>query len=169
MLLQALAGKPLPLYGDGRQIRDWLYVEDHCRGIELVLTRGRSGETYNISNHTTCTNLELVTLLCRVLDEAFQGDPALKGHFPEAPAAQGKTTDCLITFVKDRPGHDRRYALDASKLMNELGYKPQASFETSLRKTIQWYLDNPAWWRGIMHGSYHVWMRQQYGVPAAAI
>jgi dTDP-glucose 4,6-dehydratase len=168
MLIQALEGKPLPLYGDGRHVRDWLYVDDHCRGIELVLTRGRSGETYNISSHNTWTNLDLVTLLCRLLDEAFSRDAALARCFPLAPAAQGGTTDRLITFVKDRPGHDRRYALDARKLMTELGYQPEESFATGLRKTIQWYLDNQAWWRGVMDGSYRDWMRQQYGVYAAA-
>ena len=163
MLLQALEGKPLPLYGDGRHIRDWLYVEDHCRGIELVLAKGRSGETYNISSHNTWTNLNLATLLCRLLDEAFVRDPTLKIRFPNAPAAQGGATDRLIAFVKDRPGHDRRYALDAGKLMTDLGYRPQESFQTGLCKTIQWYLDNQAWWRSITDGSYRVWMRQQYG------
>ena len=102
MLLQALEGKPLPLYRDGRHIRDWLYVEDHCRGIELVLTKGRSGETYNVSSHNTWTNLDLVTLLCRLLDEVFVREPTLKSHFPDAPAAQGMTTDRLIAFIKDR-------------------------------------------------------------------
>lgn len=168
MILQALAGKPLPIYGDGRHIRDWLYVDDHCRGIELVLTQGRSGETYNISSHNTWTNLDLVTLLCRLLDEAFVRDPTLKGRFPNAPAAQSMATDRLITFVKDRPGHDRRYALHAGKLMTEIGYQPQESFTTGLQKTIQWYLDNPAWWLAVTDGSYRVWMHQQYGAHTIA-
>jgi len=168
MLLQALEGKPLPLYGDGRHVRDWLYVEDHCRGIELVLNKGLPGETYNISSHNTWTNLDLVTLLGRLLDEAFSRDATLKSRFPNAPAAQGMATDRLITFITDRPGHDRRYALDAHKVMTELGYQPQESFATGLGKTIQWYLDNQAWWRGVIDGSYRAWMRQHYGAQAAA-
>jgi dTDP-glucose 4,6-dehydratase len=164
MLLHALEGKPLPLYGDGRNVRDWLYVEDHCRGIELVLEQGRVGETYNIGGNNECANIDIVELICRLLDEAFACHPTLKARFPQAPAARGEATERLITFVKDRPGHDRRYAIDASKIMAELGYHPQESFETGIRKSIQWYLENEPWWRGIMDGSYHEWIEKQYGV-----
>jgi dTDP-glucose 4,6-dehydratase len=162
-LLHALEGKPLPLYGDGRNVRDWLYVEDHCRGIELVLEQGRVGEIYNIGGNNECANVDTVKLICRILDEAFARHPPLKVRFPQAPAARGEATEHLIAFVKDRPGHDRRYAIDASKVMVELGYQPQESFETGLRKTIQWYLANEPWWRGITDGSYHEWIEKQYG------
>jgi dTDP-glucose 4,6-dehydratase len=163
MLLHALAGKPLPLYGDGRNVRDWLYVEDHCRGLERVVAQGRVGETYNIGGNNAWANIDLVTLMCRLLDEAFSRDASLKGRFPQAPAATGKATESLIAFVKDRPGHDRRYAINASKAMAELGYHPQESLASGLGKTIQWYVDHEAWWRGVMDGSYREWMHEQYG------
>jgi dTDP-glucose 4,6-dehydratase len=164
MLLHALQGKSLPLYGDGRHRRDWLYVEDHCRGIELVLERGQVGETYNIGGNNEWANVDIVKLICRLLDTAFADNPLLQDRFPYAPAAQGKSTDTLITFVQDRPGHDRRYAINASKITTELGYKPQESFETGIRKTIQWYLDNEEWWQSVMDGSYREWIQSQYGV-----
>jgi dTDP-glucose 4,6-dehydratase len=164
MLVHALDGKPLPLYGDGRNVRDWLYVEDHCRGIELVLEHGQVGETYNIGGNNEWANIDIVTLLCRLLDVAFVRDPILKDRFPHAPAAQGRSTSSLITFVKDRPGHDQRYGIDASKIMTRLGYKPRESFETGIRKTIQWYVDHESWWRGVLDGSYRQWIHQQYGV-----
>jgi dTDP-glucose 4,6-dehydratase len=164
MLIHTLAGKPLPLYGDGRNRRDWLYVEDHCRGIERVLEHGRVGETYNIGGNHEWANIDTVNLLCGLLDDAFRRDPTLKHRFPHAPAAQGTPTDSLITFVKDRPGHDRRYAINANKLTTELNYQPRESFETGIRKTIQWYLDHEPWWRAVMDGSYRQWLRRQYGV-----
>jgi dTDP-glucose 4,6-dehydratase len=164
MLIHALDGKPLPLYGDGRNRRDWLYVEDHCRGIELVLEHGRVGETYNIGGNHEWVNIDTVKLLCCLLDDAFRRDPTLQHRFPHAPAAQGTPTDSLMTFVKDRPGHDRRYAINASKLTTELSYQPRESFETGICKTIQWYLDHEPWWRAVMDGSYRQWLQRQYGV-----
>jgi dTDP-glucose 4,6-dehydratase len=138
VLLNALAGKPLPIYGDGQQVRDWLYVEDHCRAIARVLDAGRVGETYNIGGWNEKPNLEVVKT-------------------DGTPYAQ------QITYVKDRPGHDRRYAIDARKIERELGWKPQETFETGIRKTVQWYLANQAWVDGVTSGAYRQWMGQQYG------
>ncbi|PKM42488.1 MAG: dTDP-glucose 4,6-dehydratase [Gammaproteobacteria bacterium HGW-Gammaproteobacteria-1] len=154
MLVNALRGKALPIYGDGRNVRDWLYVDDHCRGIERVMERGRHGETYNIGGNNEWHNIDIVQLLCRLVDEHFAADATLHSRFPDAPAANGKTTETLITYVTDRPGHDRRYAINADKARLELGYVPQETFESGIRKTLSWYLDNEAWWQGIMDGSY---------------
>ncbi len=150
VLLNALAGKALPIYGDGQQVRDWLYVEDHCRAIARVLEAGKVGETYNIGGWNEKRNLEVVNALCAVLDE-------LK------PRADGKRYTEQITYVKDRPGHDRRYAIDARKIERELGWKPQETFETGIRKTVQWYLANQAWVDGVTSGSYRLWVGKQYG------
>lgn len=151
VLLNALAGKPLPIYGDGQQVRDWLYVEDHCRAIARVLAEGRVGETYNIGGWNEKTNLEVVNTLCSVLDE-------LK------PREDAKRYAEQITFVKDRPGHDRRYAIDARKIEHELGWKPQETFETGIRKTVKWYLENQEWVEGVTSGAYRQWVGKQYGV-----
>jgi len=140
MILNALHGKPLPVYGDGQQIRDWLYVEDHARALYLVATKGKIGETYNIGGRNEKKNLEVVQTICDELQK-------LK------PRAQGSYRD-LITFVKDRPGHDLRYAIDASKIERELGWKPQETFESGLKKTIEWYLNNESWWQRVLNGSY---------------
>ena len=153
-IVNMLNGRPLPVYGDGLNVRDWLYVEDHCRGIELVLNDGRVGETYNIGGNNEWTNIAIVKLLCDLLDEAFAGDPDLARLYPRSPPACGERTQTLITFVRDRPGHDRRYAIDASKISRELGYRPRESFETGIRKTLAWYLANPLWWQAILDGSY---------------
>lgn len=143
MILNALAGKPLPVYGDGSQIRDWLYVEDHARALVEVVTRGKVGETYNIGGHNEKRNLEVVETICTLLDEL-------------QPRADGRSYKEQITFVKDRPGHDRRYAIDASKIERELGWKPQETFESGIRKTVQWYLDNRQWWERVLNGSYRL-------------
>ncbi|CAG9180201.1 dTDP-glucose 4,6-dehydratase [Cupriavidus pinatubonensis] len=148
IIANALGGKPLPVYGDGLNVRDWLYVGDHCSAIREVLSRGRLGETYNVGGWNEKTNLDVVHTLCDLLDE-------LK------PKAAGSYRD-QITFVKDRPGHDRRYAIDARKLERELGWKPAETFETGLRKTVQWYLDNQAWVQDVMSGEYRNWVAKQY-------
>jgi len=145
----ALNGKPLPIYGDGQQIRDWLFVKDHCTAIRRVLSAGRLGETYNVGGWNEKPNLEVVHTICDILDE-------LK------PRADGKSYKTQITFVKDRPGHDRRYAIDATKLEKELGWKPAETFETGIRKTVQWYLDNQAWVENITSGQYMKWVEKQY-------
>ena len=145
----ALAGKPLPIYGDGLQVRDWLYVVDHCRAIAEVLKKGQIGETYNVGGVNQRSNREVVNTVCALLDELVPASP----HKPHAQ---------LITSVKDRPGHDRRYAIDATKIEREIGWKPQETFETGLRKTVQWYLDNREWVEGVTSGSYQQWVSANY-------
>ncbi|MGE8628479.1 dTDP-glucose 4,6-dehydratase [Achromobacter denitrificans] len=145
----ALAGKPLPIYGDGQQIRDWLYVKDHCTAIRRVLADGKLGETYNVGGWNEKANLEVVHTLCALLDEL-------------SPRADGKPYKDQITFVKDRPGHDQRYAIDASRLERELGWKPAETFESGIRKTVQWYLDNQQWVANITSGAYRDWINTQY-------
>ncbi|WP_119166851.1 dTDP-glucose 4,6-dehydratase [Algihabitans albus] len=145
----ALSGKPLPIYGDGKQVRDWLYVTDHCTAIRRVLDRGALGEVYNIGGWNERPNIEVVQTICEVLDEL-------------QPRSGGQSYADLITFVKDRPGHDRRYAIDASKIERELGWRPLETFETGIRKTIQWYLENQTWVAKIVDGSYRTWVEKQY-------
>ncbi len=149
VILNAINHKPLPIYGDGQQVRDWLYVGDHCSAIRSVLAKGRLGETYNIGGWNEKTNLDVVNTICRILDE-------LK------PRADGLSYAKQITFVKDRPGHDRRYAIDARKIERELGWCPAESFETGIQKTVQWYLDHPTWVEGVLSGSYRDWLDKQY-------
>jgi dTDP-glucose 4,6-dehydratase len=148
-ILNALSGKPLPIYGDGQQIRDWLYVKDHCSAIRAVLEKGTLGETYNIGGWNEKANIDVVKQICIILDEV-------------KPRSDQKSYSEQITFVKDRPGHDRRYAIDASKIEKELGWKPAETFETGIRKTIEWYLSNPEWVEGVVSGSYRAWIDQQY-------
>lgn len=147
----ALAGKPLPIYGDGQQIRDWLYVKDHCSAIRRVLEAGRVGEVYNVGGWNEKTNLDVVGTLCQILDE-------------EQPRADGKSYAAQITFVTDRPGHDRRYAIDATKLERELGWKPAETFETGIRKTVRWYLEHQDWVANVTSGAYREWTAKQYSV-----
>lgn len=149
VILNALAGKPLPVYGDGSQIRDWLYVEDHARALCEVVSRGVVGETYNIGGHNEKRNLQVVETICDLLDAFAAEGRCVRGE-------ELKTFRDLITFVKDRPGHDRRYAIDASKIERELGWKPEETFETGLRKTVQWYLDNRGWWESVLCGTYRL-------------
>ena len=150
MINNALAGKPLPVYGDGRQVRDWLFVRDHCSAIESVLEKGRIGETYNVGGGNQQANIDVVHELCNLLDE-------LVPHSPHAPHRQ------LIRFVQDRPGHDRRYAIDARKLEGELGWRPGETFATGLRKTVEWYLNNKPWMEEVTSGAYQNWVRANYG------
>ena len=161
-LINALHGRSLPIYGDGMQIRDWLHVEDHCRGIEAVLLRGRIGETYCIGGGAELPNITVIDTLCAAIDAAFASDPALATRFPDAPAARGKPTASLKTTVADRPGHDRRYAIDETKARAELGYTPSRSFEQGFAATLAWYLDNEAWWRAVLDGSYRTWVETNY-------
>ncbi|RTZ43159.1 dTDP-glucose 4,6-dehydratase [Candidimonas sp. SYP-B2681] len=150
-ILNALQGKDLPIYGDGQQIRDWLYVKDHCSAIRRVLEGGRLGEVYNVGGWNEKANLDVVNDLCSILDEL-------------QPRADGNSYSTQISFVKDRAGHDRRYAIDASKLEKELGWKPAETFETGIRKTVQWYLDNQPWVDNISSGAYKDWVNKQYAV-----
>jgi dTDP-glucose 4,6-dehydratase len=149
VILNALAGMPLPIYGDGQQIRDWLYVKDHCSAIRLVLEAGKLGETYNVGGWNEKTNLDVVRTICSILDDLI-------------PKADGTSYVSQITYVKDRPGHDRRYAIDATKLERELGWKPAETFETGIQKTVQWYLDNQDWTKSVLTGSYRDWVQKQY-------
>lgn len=154
MILNALSGKALPVYGDGNQIRDWLYVEDHARALVKVATEGEVGETYNIGGHNEKRNLEVVETICDLLQEMVS--PGSYSSIEWAPASPVSHYRELITFVKDRPGHDVRYAIDAGKIQRELGWVPQESFETGIRKTVQWYLDNPEWWQRVLSGEYQL-------------
>ena len=151
MIANAIAGKPLPVYGDGRNVRDWLYVGDHCAAIRTVLDRGAPGATYNVGGDAEMTNLDVVGAICRILSEL---EPV-------------RDYASLVTFVKDRPGHDRRYAIDASKLRRELDWRPGESFESGMRKTVQWYLDNGAWLAAVTSGEYHKWISLNYATGAA--
>ncbi|GGE03470.1 dTDP-glucose 4,6-dehydratase [Polymorphobacter glacialis] len=161
-LINALHGRPLPIYGDGMQIRDWLHVEDHCRGIESVLLKGRIGETYNIGGGAELPNITVIDTLCAAVDKAFETDPSLKARFPDAPAARNIPTNTLKTTVTDRPGHDRRYAIDERKARAELGYTPARDFETGFAATLAWYLQNESWWRSVLDGSYRDWVETNY-------
>ena len=149
MIVNALAGKPLPVYGDGQQIRDWLYVKDHCSAIRRVLEAGRLGETYNIGGWNEKPNIEIVNSICALLDQL-------------RPKAGGRSYRDQITYVTDRPGHDRRYAIDASKIEQELGWRPAETFDTGIRKTVQWYLDNSAWVENVQSGGYRDWIQSNY-------
>lgn len=154
MIVNALAGKPLPVYGDGQQIRDWLYVKDHCSAIRRVLEAGKTGEVYNVGGWNEKPNLEIVNRVCALLDEL-------------RPRADGKPYAEQITYVTDRPGHDRRYAIDARKLERELGWKPAETFETGIRKTVAWYLDNQEWVQNVQSGSYRDWVERNYAGRSA--
>jgi dTDP-glucose 4,6-dehydratase len=149
MIVNALAGKPLPVYGDGMQVRDWLYVKDHCSAIRRVLEGGRLGETYNIGGWNEKPNIDIVKTVCALLDEL-------------RPRADGQSYATQITYVKDRPGHDRRYAIDARKLEKELGWRPAETFETGIRKTVTWYLENAEWVAHVQSGAYREWVTKQY-------
>jgi dTDP-glucose 4,6-dehydratase len=154
MIVNALAGKPLPVYGDGMQIRDWLYVKDHCSAIRRVLEAGRLGETYNVGGWNEKPNIEIVNTVCKLLDEL-------------RPKQDGTSYATQITYVTDRPGHDRRYAIDARKLEAELGWKPAETFETGIRKTVEWYLANPEWVANVQSGAYKDWVNKQYAEQQA--
>ena len=151
-LINILEGKPLPIYGDGAQIRDWLHVEDHCRGIDLVLQGGTYGETYNIGSDNEWKNIDLVKLICNKVNEIFAQSSKLHSIFPYSPCAKGGDSKSLITFVKDRPGHDTRYAVNANKIRSELGFTASVSFDEGLRGTIEWYLENQEWWLSTRNG-----------------
>jgi len=151
VILHAVSGKPIPVYGDGQNVRDWLFVADHCEAIRAVLATGRVGETYNIGGQNELKNLDVVNTICSVLDELQPQDSAIPRNK-------------LITYVTDRPGHDRRYAMNISKIESELGWRPKETFETGIRKTIQWYLENPAWIQSVTTGSYRQWMATQYSL-----
>ncbi|MDD5170751.1 MAG: GDP-mannose 4,6-dehydratase, partial [Syntrophales bacterium] len=150
VIMNAREGKPLPVYGDGKNVRDWLYVTDHCAAIWTIMNEGKRGDTYNVGGNWEMENIVIVQMICDILDEKF-------------PAASGACRRDLITFVKDRPGHDRRYAIDFTKLRNALGWEPSESFASGLRKTIDWYIENRPWTDRIRSGEYQNWVKEQYG------
>lgn len=161
-LINALSGRSLPIYGDGMNVRDWLHVTDHCRGIELILQGGKVGEVYNIGGGSELPNITVINSLCTSVDALFAADSTLCKRFPDAPAAKGQPTSSLKTYVKDRPGHDRRYGINESKIRSELGYRPASDFPGHFASTIAWYLANEPWWRAVMDGSYSSWMGINY-------
>ena len=150
-LMNCLHGRPLPIYGDGMNVRDWLHVEDHCLGVERVLARGRVGETYNIGGGAELPNMAVIDRICASVDQAFAADPSLAARYPDAPAANGQPTATLKTFVTDRAGHDRRYAIDETKARTELNYAPRRTFDVGLAQTLAWYLANESWWRPLLN------------------
>jgi dTDP-glucose 4,6-dehydratase len=162
LIINILLGKPLPVYGDGRQIRDWLHVEDHCRGIALALTKGMAGEVYNIGGNSETANIDIVRTLCRLVDGHLAAHPELQTAFPGSPASTGGSAEQLITHVRDRPGHDRRYAIDYRKAERQLEYAPGRQLAQGLLETLDWYLNNPGWWRPLLGRDYSEWIERNY-------
>jgi dTDP-glucose 4,6-dehydratase len=167
MIIHALEGKPLPIYGDGSNVRDWLHVSDHCEALMAVIERGRVGETYNIGGGNERNNRDVVGLICDSIDRAFATDPTLAARFPSCPAASAKSCRSLISFVTDRPGHDRRYAIDATKLAGELGNRRSVNFDDGLGRTVAWYLAHEDWWSEVISGAYKAWIDKNYGFRIA--
>ncbi len=166
-IINILQGKRVAIYGDGKQVRDWLYVFDHCRALEHVLDSGRPGATYNIGGWAPRTNLEVVHSLCELIDAAFAHQPSLRVRFPDAPPAQGNPSSTLLSHVADRPGHDRRYAIDPTLLVSELKFQPEFTFEKGLYRTVLWYLEHDTWWRTILENSdYNKWVEVNYSSRA---
>ena len=163
MLLNALEGKGLPIYGDGSNVRDWLFVDDHCAAIAAIIDSRNVGETYNVGGNTEIVNLDLVNILCEELDKKFKNNKMLAERFPLSAPANGKESKSLIYYVKDRLGHDVRYAIDASKIVNDLNFKPKVIFSEGLRLTLNWYLDNEAWWSLISSDEHQAWLNKHYG------
>lgn len=162
-IVNLLQGKEVPIYGDGSNVRDWLYVTDHCRGLELVLERGREGRAYNLGGNCEMSNLDVITELCAITDLAFEREPSLKEKFAKAWPSRGLACRQALSFVKDRPGHDRRYAIDAGRAHSELGFAPSVDLKEGLQQTVRWFIDNTSWWHGILDGSYRDWIRSHYG------
>jgi len=165
MIVNALAGKSLPVYGDGRQVRDWLFVEDHCLAIDKILQAAADvvGCTFNVGGRAEHENVYIIDQLCALVDGRMSKDPTLRERFPDCPAAQGRSCRELITHVRDRPGHDRRYAIDPTAIATRLGFEPRETLRTGLARTVDWYLEHESWWRGVMDGSYRRWIERQYG------
>lgn len=167
MIIHALEDKPLPIYGDGSNVRDWLHVADHCDALMSVIERGRLGETYNVGGGNERNNRDVVDLICDTIDRAFAADPGLAARFPSCPAASGGSCRSLITYVTDRPGHDHRYAIDATRLSSELGNRCSVGFDDGLSQTVCWYLGHETWWRDVISGAYQAWIDKNYGFRIA--
>jgi dTDP-glucose 4,6-dehydratase len=161
-IIRCLEGGPLPIYGDGMNVRDWLFVDDHCKGIDAALQKGEVGETYNIGGRCELPNLTVIDTIVKAVDTAFTQDKALPDRFPKSPAARGASCAELKTYVKDRPGHDRRYAIDPRKIEARLGFVPAFRFDTALAETVRWYLANEPWWRAIQNNDYRKWVEANY-------
>lgn len=166
MVVNALLGKPLPVYGDGLQVRDWLFVEDHCTAIDRILHADVVGETFNVGGRAERANIDIVHEICALIDNRFAASAELAEQYPNCPAANGVSTCSLITTVKDRPGHDRRYAIDPTRISAALQFEPSESIATGLARTVDWYLKHAAWWTAVQNGSYRAWIAQQYGSSA---
>ncbi|WP_035240284.1 dTDP-glucose 4,6-dehydratase [Desulfobacter vibrioformis] len=162
VIINILFNKPLPIYGDGKQIRDWLYVDDHNRGVDLIIKKGTPGQTYNIGGSNEWANIDIVNLICELIFEKLSGDPGLAERFPDSPASKNINPKVLIEHVKDRAGHDRRYAIDAGQLIKKLDYSPAESFETGIRKTLNWFFENEMWWNRLLDDSYKCWIEKNY-------
>lgn len=162
IIVNILDGKSLPVYGDGKQVRDWLHVDDHNRGVDLIIHKGKSGATYNIGGNNEWENINIVKKICQLLDERFSRDPDMAERFPRAPQNYGKSAESLISHVTDRLGHDRRYAINADKISRELGYEVVESLESGIRKSLDWYLNNELWWRNVLDGGYQKWIKKNY-------
>ena len=167
MIIHALEGKPLPVYGDGSNVRDWLHVSDHCSALINVIERGRVGETYNVGGGNEQNNRDVVGLICDLIDRAFAADAGLASRFPLCPATARASCRSLISFVADRPGHDHRYAINAAKLADELGGRCSIDFAGGLGQTVRWYLDHEEWWRDVTSGAYKAWIDKNYGLRIA--
>jgi dTDP-glucose 4,6-dehydratase len=167
MIIHALEGKPLPIYGDGSNVRDWLHVSDHCAALMSAIERGRVGETYNIGGGNERNNRDVVGLICDTIDNAFAADHGLAKRFSSCPAASGRSCRSLISYVTDRPGHDHRYAIDSAKLAGEFGKRSSTGFEAGLSQTVHWYLDQENWWREVTSGAYKAWIDKNYGFRIA--
>lgn len=163
MIIHALEGKALPVYGNGSNVRDWLFVEDHCKALELALLRGQPGNTYNVGGGSEQANLAVVHRICDLIDQSFSETPDLMKRFPGSPAGRGESCRSLVSFVTDRPGHDRRYAIDASYTKQALGYTPQETFDSGLARTVKWYLGNEPWWRRALTPGFSDWVAKNYG------
>lgn len=163
MIVNALEGRPLPVYGDGRQVRDWLFVEDHCIAIDRILQADAVGCTFNVGGRAEHENVYIVNQLCALLDTRFGQNAKLGERFVDCPAASGRSCRELITHVRDRPGHDRRYAIDPTAIATRLGFEPRETLKTGLARTVDWYVEHESWWRGVMDGSYRRWIERQYG------
>jgi dTDP-glucose 4,6-dehydratase len=167
MIIHALEGKPLPVYGDGSNVRDWLHVTDHCEALMGVIENGRTGETYNVGGGNERNNRDVVGLICDTLDRAFSADSAMASRFPSCPAAAGRSCRSLISYVTDRPGHDHRYAIDATKLADQLGHRCSVDFDGGLGQTVHWYLAQEDWWRDVTSGAYKAWIDKNYSFRIA--
>ena len=162
-IINILLGKTLPVYGDGLQIRDWLHVEDHCAAIALALNKGEPGEVYNIGGNSETTNIQVVHTLCRLVDERLKAQPEYRDSFPESPIFNGAQASQLISHVRDRPGHDRRYAINYSKAARDLGYSPARDLDGGLASTVDWYLRHAKWWQDLLGRDYADWLQKNYG------